>query len=175
MEKAWRVSSAPPQKKRAADDFPEGSLPRLYGDAQRQVVLPEVPTAPGPDRVEPMVMEIDERRRSVEIDGRVLIKANATADLLIKLAKAWLRGAGEGRDPLDYPFLKSGELRKAFALGDDDAVRRRILRARALLKERFQSAGLDAEIGAALIENVQWQGYRLNPDLVTVRLAKGPT
>lgn len=157
---------------RDADSFPEGSLPRLFGDAQRQAVLASIPdqTAPTDSPTpHPFILEVDTRSRRITIDDRVTFERSATASLLIELATLWLTGVGQGLPPLDYPFVSAASLAKQLGLESEEAVRRRIMRARTDLAQRFSSAGMDEELGKELIENIPWQGYRLAPDRVTVR------
>lgn len=161
-------------KAKDVEDFPDGSLPRLFGDAQRTNVLPNIPV-PSRPVVEPaklMVMEVNAQRRRVVIDDRVFIERNATADLLIVLADKWLEGAGQGMMHLDYPLATTPFLAKALNLEGDEPVRRRINRAKLELKKKMASSGRDAQEADVIIENQPWQGYRLNPDRITVRKAK---
>lgn len=162
-------------RNRDFESFPEGSLPRLYGDAQRPIALPAIEHPAGDSEtleVRQMVLEVDERRRCIVIDGRIVIEKNATAELLIELSKSWLTGAGKGLDPLDYPFIRAPKLARYLGLDSEEVVRRRVNRARSLLNQRFESNGLDATLGEQLIENIPWHGYRLAPDRVRVRLQK---
>lgn len=152
--------------------FPEGSLPRLYGDAQRQVLLPaiSVPAQANAAKNTPNVLlEIDETQRCITIEDQMTFDRSATADLLIELAKAWLEGAGRGSEPLDYPMIGAQTLAAKLDLSGDEALRRRVNRARKDLEERFISSGLDAALGRGLIENIPWHGYRLRPEQVTVQ------
>lgn len=159
-------------RRRDSEAFPAGSLPSLYGEAQREVVLPTIgvpksPIAHGQTNI--VVLEVDEPKRRVTINDRIDLFRNATADLLIALAMGWLTGAGQGLDPLDYPRTSARDLAKMLDLDGDEAVRQRVNRARSVLKKRFKSCGLDPTLGDELVENVQWKGYRLAPDRVTVR------
>lgn len=156
------------------EDFPEGSLPRLYGEAQRRVVLPTIESPPASQAKVPasIVLEFEEHARRVMIDGQITIERNATADLLIALAALWLEGAGQGLEPLDYPFVSAATLTKSFGLDGEQALRRRVMRSRSTLKQKFASYGMNADLGEALVENLPWHGYRLAPDRVTVRRAK---
>ncbi|KRS13558.1 hypothetical protein XM53_06690 [Roseovarius atlanticus] len=157
---------------RDADSFPEGSLPRLYGDVQRQALLAAIPdqaAPPDPPMPHPFILEVDTRRRRITIDDRVTFERNATASLLIELATLWLTGVGQGLPPLDYPFLQAAQLAQHLELASDEALRRRVMRARSYLRQRFASSGLDEALGGELIENNPWQGYRLAPDRVIVR------
>ncbi len=158
--------------KRGAESFEDGCLPKLYCDVQRQVVLPgiDVP-APAPVRedVSAFILELDARKRRVVIDDRITVERNATADLLVELAKAWLMSAGQGLNPLDFPCINTANLAQRFGLEGDEAVRRRVNRARTSLKQLSESSGLGSGCYDQLIENIHGHGYRLTPDRVTVR------
>ena len=158
-----------------AEDFPEASLPRLYGEEERRGALPmiEAPTIPAAP-LSQIALSVDERARRVVIDGRVTIARNATADILIALAGEWLVGAGQGLDPLDFPFVGTTALAKKFGL-EEEALRRRVMRARTELRRKFASAGMNDEFASELIESQVWHGYRLCPDQVTIRRVVGET
>lgn len=106
--------------------FQEGSLPRLYGEVQSQVILPAVqmPEVEA-GKTEVILIEIGEAKRKVVIDGRNTIESNATVDVLIELAKAWLDGAGQGLTPLDFPTIRTPELADRLNLEGEEVVRRR--------------------------------------------------
>lgn len=161
--------------KRDMDDFADGSLPRLYGDAQKSVVLPMI-TMPETEKTTqesaPVGIEFDEDRRTVIIEERITIARNASADLLVQLCKAWLEGAGKGLPKLDFPCVSALELAERLGLEGDEAVRRRVLNARNLFDRKIGSCGMVAPTGIELIENVPWHGYRLNPDQVVIRKCK---
>lgn len=160
-------------KARGAENFADSSLPRLYGEAQRSEFLPNVEPVTGADP-EPsgsVVLEVNARQRRVVIDDRVEIKRNATADLLIVLADKWLEGAGQGKTPLDYPFASAASLSKSLRLSGEEVLRRRVNRARQLLRQKMASTGREPEEADAIIENQPWHGYRLYPDRITVRKA----
>lgn len=157
------------------DVFPPDSLPNLYGELQRQVVLPAV--APvrkiqAEDTTKMLVVRIDERKRSVVIADCVELRKSSAVELLILLAKDWLSAAGQGLDPLDHPFVTAAKLAARFGIDGDAAVRQKVSRARSELRRKFESAGLDGTNGEELIENIPWHGYRLRPDRVVVRAIK---
>jgi len=157
---------------RSASDFPEGSLPRLYGDAHRALTLPTIEAHPySYDAAVPtkVRIEIDEERQLVDLDGIVTLQASATSRLLIALAKVWLESAGKGLEPLDYKLVPAGELASALSYDSEEGLRQAVTRARGQLHKKLESAGRDGERGAAIIENIPWQGYRLASDRVLVR------
>ena len=94
----------------------------------------------------------------------------ATFQLLLALADEHLRAAGRGLAPLDYPLLYAGQLCNILGLETEEAVRRRVFRARTFLGRKFASAGKEATLGKDLIENLPGRGYRLAPDRVAVRI-----
>jgi hypothetical protein len=160
-------------RKRDLESFPEASLPQLFGDEERRAALPGIPV-PTPEiaqaSAQAMVLAIDEQRN---LDGKFDLGKSASSELLIELAKEWLEGAGQGLDPLDYPLVSANTLMRRIGVGSEETVRRRVNRARRLLKERFASAGMSEDLAENMIENIPWHGYRLTPDLVTVRRMKG--
>ncbi len=161
---------------RDLENFPEASLPQLFGDEERRATLPGIPV-PTPEIAETsaqaMMLEIDEQRNLFRIDGKIDLGKSASSELLIELAKEWLEGAGQGLDPLDYPLVSANVLMRRIGVGSEETVRRRVNRARRLLMGRFASAGMSEDLAENMIENVPWHGYRLTPDLVTVRRMKG--
>ena len=90
--------------------------------------------------------------------------------MLLALADEHLSAAGKGIAPLDYPLLYAGQLCNLLGLETEEAVRRRVFRARSFLGRKFSSAGRDANLGKNLIENLPGKGYRLAPEKVAVRM-----
>jgi hypothetical protein len=159
---------------RRPDDFTAESLPQMFGQLQRAQAWPDAPAfASAPETSQPrntFELVIDRNSECALIDGVVTI-TGATYRLLSVLAEEHLTGAGQGLDLLDYPTLRGDALAARLTLIDDAAVRQSVSRSRRQLAHKFDSAGLVAEDGEALIENIAWQGYRLAPDRVTVRFA----
>jgi hypothetical protein len=148
-------------------------LPRLYGDVQSAISLPSVAperSETGESQLTPLTIEFDEERTAVTIEGRVELARNAPSELMILLAKRWLAAAGQGLEPLDYPYIDADTMARELGIDGGAAVRQRINRARILLVDRFRSAGLDVSGAKVLIENNPWHGYRLAPDRVIVRV-----
>lgn len=149
---------------------PANSLPDLYGKAQREQLFTSMPVASEPQVETEKVFElaIDNRRKVVWINDSIQIKG-AGFNLLNALAVEYLKGAGQGLDPLDYPLLGAGKLAERLDLQGDAAVRQTISRTRMLLGSKFASAGFERQDGLDVIENLLWKGYRLRPDRVRVR------
>ena len=162
---------------RRPDQFPADSLPNLYGVMQRAQVLPMSPVASSsPDKeevIEPVDLVFDRKRKLVVINNVITIKG-AAYGLLAGLADAHLAGAGQGLDLLDYPTISAGKLAEKLELTDDAALRQSVRRSRKHLGAKFASAGFASEAGEALIENLPWRGYRLNPERVKVRMLPAP-
>ncbi len=158
-------------------DFDANSLPRLYGDIQQAHILGGIDTGtiaapPIPEKAT-LDLVFMERPAKLLINGRVEIKG-AGFKLLRHLANANLDGAGRGLAPEDYPMLKAKKISAALGMSGEESVRKSINRTRGTLALKFISAGLDADMAEALIENIPWSGYRLNPDLVKVMLNTSP-
>lgn len=158
---------------RSPEDWPDGSLPNLFGDIQRSQVLfdrhivyPELP-----EEVETgkLALAFDRKRRVLLINDRMEVRGKGY-ELLQRLADEHLRNLSLGKHPLDHETLSVGSLCDALNLDTEDAVRRIIMRTRGTLARKFTSAGLDPEQGSNLIENLPWHGYRLLPEKIVVLL-----
>lgn len=162
-------------KRRPVSEYPENSLLQLYGDAQRAVILPGIEAeafaqnAPTPKSLR---VEIDAKREIVEIEGVVTLRKSAAARLFLTLAQEWLKSSGDGLDPLDFPFIKASRLRKDLGYMSEENVRQAVNRTRKELRTKFASAGREGDQAAEIIENIPWQGYRLAPNRVVVRVKK---
>lgn len=154
--------------------FPKDSLPSMFGELQREkaFAIAGVPARDlsSPSEPEKLQLVFDRLRKSLLIDGAIEIRKDATFELLLILAEEHLRAAGQGLDLLDYPALSASKLKTQIGLESGEAVRRRVMRSRAFLAGRFASASLDSDLGKRLVENLPGNGYRLNPDLVEVRM-----
>ncbi len=150
--------------------FAANSLPDLYGSIQReQLFLSHTPVSEAQIKEAEVVdLVIDKRRAKLTINGAVQIKGAAFA-LLDILATEFLKGVGQGLDPLDYPPLAAEKLAGLLNAESPASVRQNINRTRTQIGKKFISAGLDPETGQEIIENLPWKGYRLRPDRVRVR------
>ncbi|WP_245626779.1 7-cyano-7-deazaguanine synthase [Aestuariivita boseongensis] len=157
----------------AADAFPVGSLPWMYGEEKRQAAFSagaDMPTISLQTSDQTHTIVFDDERQTATVADVVDIPKGANFNLLRELATEHLCAAGQGIDPLDYPTIAAPDLSDRLGLASDEALRQRVNRARKALGRLFEAAGLDADQGAGLIENIPWHGYRLNPTLVTVRI-----
>jgi hypothetical protein len=160
---------------RRRDQFQEGSLPWLLGKIQSAVAtadgfasatIPMASAAPEPRKIE---LAFDRARGKLLIDGAIEI-GGADCALLLLLADVHLNALSQGLDPLDHPTISPPKLCDALKLSEEGAVRKRINRARGQLGRKFGSAGRDPDHGRRIIENIPWNGYRLDPERVTVRM-----
>ena len=154
---------------RSAENWPDGSLPNLFGDLQRGQVLsdPNVEHSRVPIEVEKLNLALDRTRSILRINDRIEVRGKSY-ELLRHLADEHLRNLSLGVHPFDHETLTAGALCGALNLETEEAVRRRVMNTRNLLARKFASAGLDPEQGRELIENLPWLGYRLVPDRVVV-------
>ncbi|KMK68597.1 7-cyano-7-deazaguanine synthase [Puniceibacterium sp. IMCC21224] len=155
------------------DQFSLDSLARMFGDLQRAQVMPAeqiiVSNVDTIERGEPASLVFDRKRKLVVINDAITIKGTAYR-LLDCLANEFLAGAGKGLDLLDYPMTDAWKLAKCAGLSDDAALRQAVSRSRKQLGLKFSAAGFEAAEGEALIENIPWSGYRLNPELAKIRM-----
>lgn len=143
------------------NEFSANSLPSHYGAMQPAQVLPHTQVA--------SYLAFDRKRNLVVINDAITVKGTAY-HLLESLADEHLVGAGLVSDLLDYRMLNAGKLTDRLELRDQNALRQPGSRSRKQLRKQFSSADLKAEDGEALIENIPWSGYRLNPERERVRM-----
>lgn len=101
-----------------------------------------------------------------------------SADLLNVLAENFLACAGAGLENECHHLISARDLADRFEV-NEETIRRRVNRARRQFATLIEAAGATAPPEDAIIENIPWRGYRLNPDttrvLVTDQKAKpGP-
>jgi len=157
---------------RKPNQFSTDSLPNLFGDLQRGQVLPisDVRVFGTVDETPKQIDLVFDRKRNLVVINDTITLKKAAYRLLQCLADKHLEGAGRGLDLLDYPTMAAGKLADRLDLADEGALRQSVSRVRTQLGQRFASAGYDADDGKALIENLPWSGYRLNPERVIVRV-----
>jgi 7-cyano-7-deazaguanine synthase in queuosine biosynthesis len=161
------------QKSRSPEQWPDGCLPRLFGEVQLGATIglaavPDPPSTAG--SADKLLLVFDQKRKILLINDVIEITGVATYGLLRALSEHHLEAAAQGLAPEDYLFMTSRALYGRLGLSSDEGLRKRISRARSDLRRRLESAGFDPDVGDDLIENIPWQGYRLRPDLVDVRI-----
>jgi hypothetical protein len=157
------------------------SMYRAYQTAQSAgagFVMPKAEPVTGrvPATVE---LRFDRNTERVTIAGGGQI-GGVGFEVLDTLAATFLEDQGQGLDPEDHRARRANWLAREWGV-TEEAVRRRVLRLRQELSDIGMSAGLDHDL-ADIIENVPNHGYRLNTDLVRLRIdgqdrtpAKAPT
>ena len=162
---------------RAINDWPSSSLPRLYAEYEAArlsgAALDVTPVASLPVESK-VVLTFDSSKQRAILADHVEIRPGATHKLLWALAERHLEASGRGLDPLDYPATSVQELTDILGYAEEGNVRQRVKRSRTELTREFETAGLDMDIGSNIIENVLGHGYRLNPEMIEVRIKAAP-
>lgn len=105
--------------------------------------------------------------KAVSVNG-LFDLSGVSCTVLHTLAKGHLASAGKGLLLEDYELSPTKELMKEWNVGNEETVRRRVLRLRKALTTGLVSTGLEDAEQFEVIESFSWQGYRLNPDIVEV-------
>ena len=151
-------------------DLPADSLlPLVVGQHQGGAsyhVPSEMPEQLDVVRVE-IRIAIDEEGQRVVFDGWGEVKGVGAA-LIIALAEPFRRAMLGELPPERYPFTESGELCRTTGCDNEETFRRRVLRCRNRIKKLAKAAGDPPPSIESVIENIQWRGYRLNPDRVRI-------
>ena len=105
--------------------------------------------------------------REIIIEGWGRLR-NASAELLISLARPHEKAISERRAPENHPFTATRRLAGMLGKVREETLRRRVLRCRTMIAQLAQNAGAVAPALDAVIENNQSHGYRLNPDTVRI-------
>jgi hypothetical protein len=122
---------------------------------------PERPSSPDPE----IRISIDETAKRV-IFGEWGDIRGVGAALIMALAAPFRYARENELPPERYPFLKPSKLIDQLSIGSHEALRRRVFRCRNAINKLAKDAGDAIPSGDAVIESVQWHGYRLNPDRV---------
>lgn len=151
-------------------DFPEDSLPRLFGALNREAIDVQaneiaVETKPAHRRVIPLVLHPNAQR--VSVDSKVDLSGK-TGELVHLLAENHLAAAGSGLDLLDYPFVNPSKLEESLGLDSNEALRQRVRRSRTTIKRKLLSAEFPEEFADNFIESSPWKGYRLRPEYFSI-------
>jgi 7-cyano-7-deazaguanine synthase in queuosine biosynthesis len=129
---------------------------------QKAVVVEQAEMVPSEIRI-----AIDEKARRVTFNrwGPVTGKL---AGLIVALATSFVQAMDEKRAPENYPFIKTTDLMSLIGYADDEALRKCVQRFRTKLTRLAESAGDPPPSIDAVLENIQWHGYRLNPNRVRI-------
>jgi hypothetical protein len=112
-------------------------------------------------------MAIDEKRKRVIFDGWGEIKG-VGAELLIFLAGLHRQAIRDEVAPEGYPFAQTSNMLNELCINSEASLRRRMLRCRKQIEKLATNAGGRPPSIDDVIENYQWRGYRLNPDVVRI-------
>jgi hypothetical protein len=116
-------------------------------------------------------LRIDADRGCVHI-AKLGDLTGANAQIIIDMAKGHLKALSQGLPPEDHPLLTARQLADLWSIGEP-GVRRRFNRLRETLVELAVSHGMAPPDEDAVVENIPWHGYRLNPDRVLVAMDPG--
>jgi len=125
--------------------------------------------------IQEIEMSIDQVGKRVKFERWGEIRG-ANAELLITLAAQFRKAREDELTPKDYPYLKKGELARQLNCESDEVLRRRVNRCRKKINSLAVKAGGPELPIDAVIENLPWRGYRLNPDrmrLIALQPASG--
>jgi hypothetical protein len=112
-------------------------------------------------------MAIEEDGKRVIFDGWSALKGKNVA-LLVALAGPHEKAVIDRLKPENFPFMKPRVLVQALEVENDETVRKRVNRCRNAIGSLAEKAG-DAPLPLdAVIENIPWHGYRLNPNRVRI-------
>lgn len=154
-----------------SDDFLPDSLPVMFGELKREQAANLIGIAANGNAEhsssDTLRLTFDCRRKTLSINDVVEIRG-AGYRLLQELAEEYLKAAGQGLNPLDYPTLAASSLYNRLGLSNEEALRKSVYRTRSDIMRKLVSAGFKSELGELLIENLPWHGYRLCPDMVRV-------
>jgi hypothetical protein len=112
-------------------------------------------------------MAVDPDHRRVVFDGWGEIKG-AGADLLMFLADTFRQATSAELAPERYPFTQTRDVLGKLHIDSEEALRRRVFRCRKQIERLATNAGGPPLSTDHVIENNQWHGYRLNPDVVRI-------
>jgi hypothetical protein len=130
-----------------------------------------------PKRGEPVAQTIPTRqeiRMAVDADhARVVFNRwgeinRVGAELLIFLAGLHRQATSDELAPGRYPFAPTSDVLSKLRIDSDETLRRRVFRCRKQIEKLATNAGDPPPSIDDVIENNQWHGYRLNPDVVRI-------
>ena len=131
------------------------------------------PSYPAPSpATKPLAVLVQEIRLSIdEVGKRVVLERwgeikGVGAELIIALAAPFRKARQRELPPEQYPYLTKQELQIQLECKSDEVLRRQVLRCRNAISRGAEKAGDPKPPIDAVIENIKWHGYRLNPDRV---------
>jgi hypothetical protein len=155
----------------AGRTLPESCILRLVAGPEGVVRPVEGPIEPPPDsptdrrdfkRTSAIRLAIDDERQRVIVEGMPPLRGDSTFRVLKVLAAAAKRDRDAGLAPEHHTYLLARKLASETGLAEP-SLRHSIYRIRRQLALEIEArAGIPLSEGA-LIENVRWRGYRLNP------------
>ena len=132
---------------------PEGEC--AYPKPDREIKQP-IPATPQ------IRLAIDHERVFFDRWGAIM---GVGAELLIALAEPFREAMKDELTPENFPFTKTSDLVHRFNC-KHETLRRRVYRCRNEIARLAAGAGESSPSIEAVIENLSWRGYRLNPDRV---------
>lgn len=156
------------------EEILEGSLPSncllSLVIAQPGGAIEYAPPVAGPAQ---SVTERAEIRISVDKPGKRVVFAHwgeikgVNAQLLIILAASYQDAVRNECAPEKFPFISASRLSSEINC-EEETLRKRVYRCRNQIAQMASMAGDLTPDDGAVIENVPWHGYRLNPDRVRI-------
>ena len=110
---------------------------------------------------------IDAKRRRVAFERWGAI-TGVGAELLIALSEPFLTAMHDGIAPERYPFVETAKFMSQTKCDTEETLRKRVYRVRTRISEMASAAGDPRPSLDAVIENLQWHGYRLKPDRIRI-------
>lgn len=135
---------------------------------------PEPPVSAMPPVFAHAAPDPPSRTWEIALSGRDTVRLKGLGDvtgvaakLIMVLADMHLACAGEGRVAEDHTLVRAPDLAEMLGV-TEETLRRRISQLRRRVRDLAVPAGLAIPDDNAVVENVPWRGYRLNPDTVRV-------
>jgi hypothetical protein len=122
----------------------------------------------------PTAVAASEIRMAIDEDGkRVVFEAwgeiqGVSAKLIIVLSRPFRQAMRDELAPEHYPFTNTAVLQREINCQSQATLRRRVLRCRNQIEKLAKNACNPSPLPEAVIENLQWHGYRLNPDQIRI-------
>ena len=112
-------------------------------------------------------LAVDVNRKCVILNRWGEIKG-VGAELLLFLASLHRQATSDEVAPERYPFAQTRDALRKLRIDSDRTLRRRVFRCRKQIEKLATDAGDPSPSLDDVIENHQWRGYRLNPDVIRI-------